>query len=1089
METVTEVEKDFGPPIQTVPTSEPVNMFDLNSNSEEADQVTEMNLQPSTENDSAELLRIHHKFGHVPFQRLQAMAKQGTIPARLGKCPVPVCASCFYGKATKRAKGSKTPVSILPLKKITRPGEVVSVDCLTSATPGLIAQTAGGLTHQRYLHAIVFVDHYSDLSYLHLLKTQSGDEVLEAKEAFETYAGSFGIDVRHYHADNGIFNARAWRTSCSESHQGLSFAGVNAHHQNGRAERRVRSLQDMARTMLVHANHRWPEAITANLWPYAIRAANDSLNATPCARHKFKSTPLQIFSRADVDVNPKHWIPFGSPVYVLENKLQAAHPIYEKWKSRARLGIYLGRSPMHARSVALVLSLSTGFVSPQYHVVFYPSFRTVHPSQSNQVPKCVWQTKCGFDKQGPREVLQGNQIEEEPQFISPTDISIIPEPEGGPIDAGADIAIQVNDEANVEQTTENEQPEAIPTAPPESLGQLPTVPTTTTTTTATTGTRRLTRANRGRRTEPTFQSLQEREILRNEVVVDDSRVPAELFSFAAMHQHRELATEELQAMSTTGDPDVLQYHQAMRQPDAREFANSVKEEFASMLNNQILSFIELARVPPGTTIFPAVWAMKRKRRVKTREVYKWKARLAFDGSRQVAGVHYDQTYAPVASWETIRLLLTMVLKNNWKTRQLDYVLAFPQAPAERELYMKIPKGIQVDSSTEYVLKVERNLYGQKQAGRVWNQHLVRRLVERVGFRQSVFDDCVFYKGSTIYVLYTDDSILMGPNDQELDDIIRQIADAGLDITEEEGGLEDFLGVNIERTSEGGFHLSQPQLIEQILTDLNLLGENVKIRDTPALSTAVLSEFPDSVDHDQHFHYRSVIGKLNYLEKSTRPDIAYAVHQCARFSKNPKVEHAKAVKLIGRYLRGTRNKGIYLRPTDDSFVVWADADFSGNWKPDDNETTNNADTARSRSGYIVSYLGCPVLWKSQLQTEIALSSTESEYISLSQSLRKAIPLMELVKEMKVLGYNVGQTVPAVHCTLFEDNAGALCLAKAPAMRPRTKHINVKYHHFRAAVAAGEVTVQYVSTDDQVADMLTKANPVSVFEKHRQRLMGW
>ena len=87
-------------------------------------------------------------------------------------------------------------------------------------------------------------------------------------------------------------------------------------------------------------------------------------------------------------------------------------------------------------------------------------------------------------------------------------------------------------------------------------------------------------------------------------------------------------------------------------------------------------------------------------------------------------MHYDQTYAPVASWETIRLLLTMVLKNNWKTRQLDYVLAFPQAPAERELYMKIPKGIQVDSSTEYVLKVEQNLYGQKQAGRVWNQHLV-----------------------------------------------------------------------------------------------------------------------------------------------------------------------------------------------------------------------------------------------------------------------------------------------------------------------------------------------------------------------------
>jgi len=271
----------------------------------------------------------------------------------------------------------------------------------------------------------------------------------------------------------------------------------------------------------------------------------------------------------------------------------------------------------------------------------------------------------------------------------------------------------------------------------------------------------------------------------------------------------------------------------------------------------------------------------------------------------------------------------MVLRNKWKTRQLDYVLAFPQAPAEREMYMKIPKGIKVNGTTDYVLKVEKNIYGQKQAGRVWNKHLVRKLIEKVGFRQSAYDECLFYKGNVIYVLYTDDSILAGPDDKELDDIIQQIAAAGLDITEEERGLEDFLGVNIERTPEGGFHLSQPQLIEQILIDLNLQGEGVKIRDTPATSSVTLSEFPGSADHDQHFHYRSVLGKLNYLEKSTRPDIAYAVHQCARFSQRPKVEHAKAVKMIGWYLRGTKNRGIYLRPTDDSFTVWADADYSGN----------------------------------------------------------------------------------------------------------------------------------------------------------------
>ena len=130
-----------------------------------------------------------------------------------------------------------------------------------------------------------------------------------------------------------------------------------------------------------------------------------------------------------------------------------------------------------------------------------------------------------------------------------------------------------------------------------------------------------------------------------------------------------------------------------------------------------------------------------------------------------------------------------------------------------------------------------------------------------------------------------------------------------------------------------------------------------------------------------------------------------------------------------------------------------------------------------------------MWKSQLQTEIALSTTEAEYISLSQALRKTIPLMEIVREMKGLGYNTGSTTPRIHCTLFEDNSGALTLAKAPAMRPRTKHINVKYHHFRSYVANGEVEIEPVGTEDQLADMLTKANNLATLKHLRKGAMGW
>ena len=280
----------------------------------------------------------------------------------------------------------------------------------------------------------------------------------------------------------------------------------------------------------------------------------------------------------------------------------------------------------------------------------------------------------------------------------------------------------------------------------------------------------------------------------------------------------------------------------------------------------------------------------------TREVYKWKARLNLDGSKMLPGKHYDLTHTPVASWESIRLVLALTLKNRWKTRCLDYVLAYPQAPVERECYMKIPRGITIDSDEEYLLKVKQNIYGQKQAGRVWNQYLLKKLKE-AGFVKSHHDDCILFYKSAVYVLYTADSILAGPDDKVLDEAVQVIKDIGLDVTEEEGGLEDFLGVNIKRVGETRYHLSQPHLIEQILKDTRMDGDYVSTKATPALSSTIITAHPDSPDFVKAFDYRSVIGKLNYLKMCTRPDVAYAVHQCARHAANPKAEHGNSVRRI------------------------------------------------------------------------------------------------------------------------------------------------------------------------------------------------
>jgi hypothetical protein len=179
-------------------TSEPENLFDMDGDVQEASPgvVTEETLQKPTENNSAELLRYHYKFGHVSFAGLQAMAKQGTLPAKLAKCPLPVSVCImFLWQGYQEGYWDEDPHLDFPAEKGTQPGEAVSVDCLTSGDPGLIAQMRGGLTNARYMHTCVFINHYSDLSYIHLLKSQSGEEVLKAKEVFEAYANTFGIEI------------------------------------------------------------------------------------------------------------------------------------------------------------------------------------------------------------------------------------------------------------------------------------------------------------------------------------------------------------------------------------------------------------------------------------------------------------------------------------------------------------------------------------------------------------------------------------------------------------------------------------------------------------------------------------------------------------------------------------------------------------------------------------------------------------------------------------------------------------------------------------------------------------------------------
>jgi hypothetical protein len=276
----------------------------------------------------------------------------------------------------------------------------------------------------------------------------------------------------------------------------------------------------------------------------------------------------------------------------------------------------------------------------------------------------------------------------------------------------------------------------------------------------------------------------------------------------------------------------------------------------------------------------------------------------------------------------------------WHTTQLDFMLAFQQAPpVEQVLYMSIPKGFVVENgqTQDYVLQLHKNVCGQKQAGRVWNQHLVKKLTKELKFEQSKVDERVFYHGKTMYALYTDDSILAGPDQKDIDQIIKEMQEGKLDITVK-GDLQDFLGVNIEQMKDGSIQLTQPHLIDQILDNLCLNNDNVSKKKIPATSSKLLSRHSDSPEaFDNSFKYLSVIGKLNYLEKSTRSNIAYITHQLARFSADPRKKHGQVLIWHGHYLKATRTQGTIL-PIDESkdMEVYIDADFSGHWDPKESQ---------------------------------------------------------------------------------------------------------------------------------------------------------
>ncbi|KAL7461231.1 hypothetical protein ACHAXS_001651, partial [Conticribra weissflogii] len=294
----------------------------------------------------------------------------------------------MFGQAHRRPwrtkKSTSGALSSIRKPSDDTPGATVSIDQLLSAQPGLVPQISGHLTRARIWAATVFVDHFTDLVHVHLMRDQTQDSTLKAKASFERLANAYDVQIQSYHADNGRFAEKRFLDEIRRCNQEISFCAVGAHHQNGIVERKIKDLTLITRTLLLHAKRHWPEMITTMLWPQALKAAETRLNyLTLNAEGR---SPISRFALVESQVFIRDFHTWGCPAFVLDGRLQSDPKGVLKWEPRCRVGIYVGHSPVHAGSVALILNPTTGHISPQFHVVFNDTFSTVPHMREETVP-------------------------------------------------------------------------------------------------------------------------------------------------------------------------------------------------------------------------------------------------------------------------------------------------------------------------------------------------------------------------------------------------------------------------------------------------------------------------------------------------------------------------------------------------------------------------------------------------------------------------------------------------------------------------------------------------------------------------------
>lgn len=548
--------------------------------------------------------------------------------------------------------------------------------------------------------------------------------------------------------------------------------------------------------------------------------------------------------------------------------------------------------------------------------------------------------------------------------------------------------------------------------------------------------------------------------------------------------------------SKSTSPDVLNYWQMIKSLDRVHFQKGQDEEWSELASHGAVSLtLKSEARNANAQIVPSTWTFKRKRNPFTGEIKRYKARLCLRGDLEE---EVTQKYSPVGNWATIRMMLILAARFGLKTRCIDIANAFVQARLEKAKFMEIPIGYEHMPSllamlpegadiSDYCVKLHRSLYGAADAPKLFYEHC-DKIFEKIGMTKCEKDPCLYLGDGIAVSCYVDDQFIVGTSDEKINKFISDLKSEGLPITDE-GEISQYLGIVVDHKKDiGSFELTQTKLIERLIVVLGLSDDKARSsKKTPALIGEALGSCADEEGMTEAWDYHQAVGILLYISNNTRPDIAFAVSQVARFTSNPKKSHARALIRIARYLQDTKEKGLIIKPNDNLGIdAYVDADFAGTWG---SEPSTSRDSVRSRAGFVITFGGCPLTWYSKLIDTICLSTMMAEYIALSVCMRHLIPIRSICSDLcKSLGLEE-MSKSRMHSVIFEDNLGAMGLANAPKDTPQSKFYAVKYHWFRDHIADGTCQVKYIESKENLADIFTKMMGLEIFEYLRSKLMRW